>query len=1103
MEGRNKSRTNKKCSSRTRYVCYYQNEQYPAYPALLPAPFPLLPQTGSLQLTTAIPPVLSHSHTHVSKAYLPEGSCRQMSHCAAPSETHVLVFPATKASEGIQQLTSSTMKTDYRGMAAAALDHHQNVDGNQETMSAIQRPDSGGINDPLIPLLANHFLVQFDPSQRIFHYDVDISPRPSKDIARLIKRKLVEDNPDVFAGARAAFDGQKNLYSPVEFEDNRLEFYIKLPIPAVKPVNLGDNGTLPKQTHKLFRVNVRLVSKLDGKDLQNYLSKDGDSAPLPQDYLHALDVVLRESPSEKCIPVGRSLYSSSMGGIKDIGGGVVGLRGFFQSLRPTQQGLALNVDFSVSAFHESIGIIQYLQKRCDFLRNLSQRKTRGLVGEERMEVEKALKNIRVFVCHRDTDQRYRVYSLTNEATENLRFRDRDGKDLKLVDYFKDHYNHDIQFRKLPCLQISRSKPCYLPMELCVVCEGQKFFGKLSNDQTARILKMGCQRPRERKAIIDGVIGGTVGPTSIFAFFKLENEHMQIEEGGVNRFYKSPQLVSIFADTIAWDLYVLFPSVMNLRIVGIVSYRAVVYSVCHVSCWSSGHLATEFNLHISREMTHLYGRVLQPPKLKLGDGGQVTNLVPTRHDRQWNLIDSHVFEGTRIERWALISFGGSAEQRCWIPKFVNQLTHRCEQLGIFLSKNTVVCPHFEQIQVLNNISVLESKLRKIHESASSKLQLLICVMEKKHKGYADLKRIAETSVGFVSQCCLYSNLAKLSSQFLANLALKINAKVGGCTVALYNSFPHQIPRLFRDDEPVIFMGADVTHPHPLDDFSPSVAAVVGSMNWPASNKYISRMRSQIHRKEIIQDLSEMVGELLDDFFQGVQKLPKRILFFRDGVSETQFHKVLQEELQAIRAACSRFPDYNPTITFAVVQKRHHTRLFPNEATVPAGLSSNDNIPPGTVVDTVITHPKEFDFYLCSHWGMKGTSRPTHYHVLWDENHFTSDEFQKLVHNLCYTFVRCTKPVSLVPPAYYAHLAAYRGRLYLERSDSAALSRNTLFRAAPPLHAAPLPKLNDNVKKLMSNLGYTDGRQKIFTELQKANLEDSSKEGSFDLLASDTL
>lgn len=966
-------------------LCNNQNKYQRYYPALLP-----LPSLIPLQQLPWTPP-FPQNHTIVSKSHLHKPPCKLNS---SPSSDYKLSQPPlAPAEKELQQQAKPSFKGDDGKKMIPAR--------KPQAVIVARRPDSGGQEGSVISLLANHFLVQFDPSQKIYHYNVEITPHPSKDVARAIKQKLVNNNSAVLSSAIPAYDGRKNLYSPVEFQSDKLEFYISLPIPSSKLTPpYGEMSDL-KEKHeqlKLFRINIKLVSKINGKELTNYLSKEGDDwIPLPQDYLHALDVVLRESPTEKCISVGRSFYSSSMGRSKDIGGGAVGLRGFFQSLRPTQQGLALNVDFSVTAFHESIGVIPYLQKRLEFLRDLSHRKTAQLSGEERKEVERALKNIRVFVCHRETVQRYRVHGLTEEVTENLWFADRDGKNLRLVNYFKDHYNYDIQFRKLPCLQISRSKPCYLPMELCVICEGQKFLGKLSDDQTAKILKMGCQRPGERKAIVEGVMRGTVGPTS-------------------------------------------------------------------------GDQEKEFKLQVSREMTRLTGRILHPPKLKLGDGGHVRNLTPSRHDRQWNLLDGHVFEGTTIERWALISFGGTPEQKSYIPRFVNQLSQRCEQLGIFLNKNTIISPQFESSQILNNVTLLESKLKRIQRTASNNLQLLICIMERKHKGYADLKRIAETSVGVVSQCCLYPNLSKLSSQFLANLALKINAKVGGCTVALYNSLPLQIPRLFHIDEPVIFMGADVTHPHPLDDFSPSVAAVVGSMNWPTANKYISRIRSQTHRQEIIQDLGAMVGELLDDFYQEVEKLPNRIIFFRDGVSETQFYKVLQEELQSIRCACSKFPDYKPFITFAVVQKRHHTRLFPFETDRSSTQNQNhflyENIPPGTVVDSVITHPKEFDFYLCSHWGVKGTSRPTHYHVLWDENQFTSDELQKLVYNLCYTFVRCTKPISLVPPAYYAHLAAYRGRLYLERSESLGLFRSTstLSRAAPP-KTAPLPKLSENIKKLM--------------------------------------
>ncbi|XP_023732389.1 protein argonaute 7 [Lactuca sativa] len=955
-----------------------QNLYHSPSPPLLPLPPPQYAIAPSLHL----PLPLNHAFTP--KPHLQKPPWKQNHHLpplVATSDSHL---SHQTALEVIPRTINSSMgakKDELRPVRDSTLP--------EPLLTVARRPDSGGSEGTIISLLANHFLVKFDPSQLIYHYDVDISPKPSKDIARLIKQKLVEQNPTILSGANPSYDGRRNLFSPIEFQKDRIELCINIPIPIGNP-SIPPNCEENQEKSKLFRVNIKIVSKLNGKELSKYLSKeDNDSIPPPQDYLQALDVVLRENPLSECIPLGRSLYSTSMGGAKDIGGGAIGLRGFFQSLRPTQQGLALNVDLTVTAFHESIGVIPYLQKRLSFLNDLSERKTRELTIEEKKEVEKAMKNIRVFVCHRDTVQRYKVHSLTDESTENLWFRDRNGNNLWVVSYFKEQYNYDIQYRNLPCLQTSRRRPCYLPMELCVVCEGQKFLGKLSDDQTAKILKLGCQKPRERKAIIDGVMAGPFGP-------------------------------------------------------------------------SSGKQAGDFNLHILKEMTRLNGRILRPPKLKLGDGGEVRDLTPSRHDRQWNFSGSQVFEGSRIGRWALISFGGTDEQKRIIPKFIDQLTQRCQQLGIFLNKNTVIKPQFESMQVLNNVCLLESKLKKIQRAASDNLQLLICVMEKKHKGYADLKRIGETNIGVMSQCCLYQNLARLSSQFLANLALKINAKIGGCTVALYTSLPAQIPRVLTLDEPVMFLGADVTHPHPLDDFSPSVAAVVGSVNWPAANKYVSKMRSQTHRQEIIQDLSSMVEEILHDFVRELSKLPKRLIFFRDGVSETQFHKVLRDELQAIRDGCSRFTGYNPPITFVVVQKRHHTRLFPAESGggTSRNLFSDENVPPGTVVDSVITHPKEFDFYLCSHWGVKGTSRPTHYHILWDENEFTSDEFQKLVYNLCFTFVRCTKPVSLVPPCYYAHLAAYRGRLYLDRT----VVSPGFTRRGPP-KTTPLPKVRESVKNLM--------------------------------------
>src|SRR6266542_1499764 len=79
-----------------------------------------------------------------------------------------------------------------------------------------------------------------------------------------------------------------------------------------------------------------------------------------------------------------------------------------------------------------------------------------------------------------------------------------------------------------------------------------------------------------------------------------------------------------------------------------------------------------------------------------------------------------------------------------------------------------------------------------------------------------------------------------------------------------------------------------------------------------------------------------------------------------------------------------PGYSPTITFVMVQKRHHARFFPVDN---RNSDRTGNCPPGTLVETGVVHPIEFDFYLQSHAGLQGTCRPTHYHVLYDENEFS--------------------------------------------------------------------------------------------------------------------
>ena len=428
------------------------------------------------------------------------------------------------------------------------------------------------------------------------------------------------------------------------------------------------------------------------------------------------------------------------------------------------------------------------------------------------------------------------------------------------------------------------------------------------------------------------------------------------------------------------------------------------------------------------MTNVVGRVLGPPELKLGAlGGKVSRITVDNEKCHWNLVGGRaVVEGTRIDRWAVVDFSASERyDRLNQDQFIDKIIARCKTLG--MSMAGPVLRQSASMHLFSNVGglheLLEDVTSRAYQIGKGHLQILICVMSRKDDGYKYLKWISDTKVGVVTQCCLSTNAnkGKGQDQYLANLALKINAKLGGSNAELIDRLPY-----FNGEDHVMFLGADVNHPRAKDKTSPSIAAVVATVNWPAANRYVARVRPQRHRTEKILNFADMCLELFKYYVQLNKVRPQKIVVFRDGVSEGQFDTVLNEELVSLEKAF-RSMDYQPTITLIVAQKRHQTRLFPKGR---MDGTSSGNVPPGTVVDTKIVHPFEFDFYLCSHYGSLGTSKPTHYHVSWDEHRFTSDQLQKLIYNMCFTFARCTKPVSLVPPVYYADLAAYRGRLYCD-------------------------------------------------------------------------
>lgn len=180
--------------------------------------------------------------------------------------------------------------------------------------------------------------------------------------------------------------------------------------------------------------------------------------------------------------------------------------------------------------------------------------------------------------------------------------------------------------------------------------------------------------------------------------------------------------------------------------------------------------------------------------------------------------------------------------------------------------------------------------------------------------------------------------------------------------------------FLVQKDTMIIGIDVTHPAPKSmEGTPSIAGVVASIDgtysqWPGS------IRCQKSRQEMVEDLDIMVKERLRLWYEkNGGRLPRRILIYRDGVSEGQYKTVLNDELTKIRKACEVYgSNPKPQIAIIVVGKRHHTRFYPiNGEGADTSKMGRGNPKSGTVVDRGVVGERLFDFFLQAHSCIQGT------------------------------------------------------------------------------------------------------------------------------------
>ncbi|XP_037412673.1 protein argonaute 4A isoform X1 [Triticum dicoccoides] len=837
----------------------------------------------------------------------------------------------------------------------------------------------------VIPLLFNWMQVNLK-------YEDD-RPVDGKGVGRKVIDKLSQTYASELAHKDFAYDGEKSLFTIGALPQINNEFVVVLEdVSSGKTPANGSPGNdspgndkkrvkRPYQT-KTFKVELSFAARIPMSAIAMALK--GQESDHTQEAIRVIDIILRQhSAKQGCLLVRQSFFHNNPSNFVDLGGGVMGCRGFHSSFRATQSGLSLNIDVSTTMIVKPGPVVDFL---------LANQKVDHPNKIDWAKAKRALKNLRIKTSPANTEYKIVGLSERNCYEQMFSLKQRNGGngdpeaiEISVYDYFVKNRGIELRYSgDFPCINVGKPRrPTYFPIELCQLVPLQRYTKSLSTLQRSSLVEKSRQKPQERMSVLSDVLKRSSYDTE-------------------------PML-----------------------------------KACGIS--------------IAQGFTQVSGRVLQAPKLKAGNGEDIF----TRNGR-WNFNNKRLARACVVDRWAVVNFSA----RCNTMNLVNDLIKCGGMKGITVEKPHIVIEENGSMRRAPAPKRVEDMFEQVKSKLPGAPKFLLCILaERKNSDvYGPWKRKCLADFGIVTQCVAPT---RVNDQYLTNVLLKINAKLGGMNSLLQIEMSPSIPLVSK--VPTLILGMDVSHGSPGQSDIPSIAAVVGSREWPLVSKYRASVRSQSPKLEMIDSLFKpqgtdddgLVRECLIDFYTSSGKRkPDQIIIFRDGVSESQFNQVLNIELDQIIEACKFLDEnWNPKFTLIVAQKNHHTKFF-----IPG---SPENVPPGTVVDNAVCHPRNYDFYMCAHAGMIGTTRPTHYHILHDEIHFAADDLQDLVHSLSYVYQRSTTAISVVSPICYAHLAAAQVAQFIKFDEMSETSSSqggghTSAGSAP---VQELPRLQEKVRSSM--------------------------------------
>ncbi|XP_026198317.1 piwi-like protein 1 isoform X1 [Anabas testudineus] len=415
---------------------------------------------------------------------------------------------------------------------------------------------------------------------------------------------------------------------------------------------------------------------------------------------------------------------------------------------------------------------------------------------------------------------------------------------------------------------------------------------------------------------------------------------------------------------------------------------------------------KWGLNFDKQLLNLTGRVL--PGERIFQGPRSYEYNPWAADWSKEMRGVPLISSPPLNNWLVFHTRRNGNETQSLLQTLNKVSG---PLGIRIQRAVMIM--YEDHQ--------ESLLRALQHNVGPQTQMVVVVLPSNRKDkYDSVKKYLCVDCPTPSQCVVSRTLSRPQALMTVatKIALQMACKMGG------ELWSVEIPL-----KQLMIVGIDCYHD--TIGGKRSIGALVASLNQSMS-RWFSKCVLQHKGQEIMDGLKIALTGALKDYLKFNNSLPSRIIVYRDGVGDGQLQGVVNYEVsQIIDSIKSMGHDYVPKLSVVVVKKRISSRFF---AHINGKVS---NPPPGTVVDSEVTRPEWYDFYIVSQAVRTGSVSPTHYNVVYDTSGLKPDHMQRLTYKLCHMYYNWQGIIRVPAPCQYAHKLAFLVGQSIHREPSVQL------------------------------------------------------------------